>query len=318
MIDNKTSKMFRGIAMLMVMLSHFLICVEVEQIGPELRTFIGGWGVYGVDIFFMLSGYGLVKSANKSGINLIFVLKRFFNSYIPYIILAGFWVLYDKSFGEPGAVVDLLTGRSFWFMTVLFVLYILFMISYKIGKFREAILTVGVVGYCIYLYKSGHADFWYLSNAAFLVGVYAATAEGKIGKNAKAWFKRNASGLTAVITSVLVFLSLNKGYATTENGQIGIHLVMSLIFTVLVLLICAQTYGGGILLPAMGRFSLYIYLLHHRLFFMFLSMNERFGALAIVTLATLGVIFVGISVGYAFEWNLNQIMKLIENKLDNK
>ena len=69
MIDNRTSKVFRGIAILMVIASHFAGGMYEESFNEALRQWISTWGVYGVDIFFMLSGYGLVKSYQKNGID---------------------------------------------------------------------------------------------------------------------------------------------------------------------------------------------------------------------------------------------------------
>ena len=56
----------------------------------------------------------------------------------------------------------------------------MFMVSYKIGWFKEILLTAMVAAFSLWLYKApAFQDFWMLSNAAFLIGVYAATLEEK-------------------------------------------------------------------------------------------------------------------------------------------
>ena len=107
----------------MVIASHFAAGMYEESFNEGLRQWISTWGVYGVDIFFLLSGYGLVKSYQKSGIDKRFVLKRFLNSYVPYILIAGFFAITDKAIDTPRAVVNLLIGFDHWFMCVLFAFF---------------------------------------------------------------------------------------------------------------------------------------------------------------------------------------------------
>ena len=75
MIDNRISKVFRGIAILMVIGSHYAGWMHTEPFNETVRAWISTWGVYGVDVFLLLSGYGLVKSYEKNGIDKQFVLK---------------------------------------------------------------------------------------------------------------------------------------------------------------------------------------------------------------------------------------------------
>ena len=65
MITAKTSKTLRGIAILIVIASHFAEWMFLEPAHPGLRHMIGTWGPPGVDIFLLLSGYGLYLSARK-------------------------------------------------------------------------------------------------------------------------------------------------------------------------------------------------------------------------------------------------------------
>ena len=270
MIDNKTSKVFRGIAILMVIASHYAGWMYTESFNESLRVWISTWGVYGVDIFFLLSGYGLVKSASKSGIDKSFIIKRFMNSYVPYILIAGFLALLDKHIDSPGALIKLLIGYDYWFMCVLFAFYIMFMIFYRFGgRVKEILLTLGVIGFSYWLYiKPEFQDFWFLSNGAFLLGVYAATLEARLGDKLK----------SAIIKSNLAFVSFSlmviSAFWHVSGGALLAHLLASMMFTIMALGLCVQFRGEGFILPILGSYSLYVYLVHTRLFWKFVAFKE--------------------------------------------
>lgn len=315
MIDSKTSKMFRGIAILMVIASHFAAGMYAEPIYPVAKEFISKWGIYGVDIFFLLSGYGLVKSAAKNGINKAFGVKRLMNSYMPYILIIGFFAIVEKSVDGPKALWTLISGADYWFMNIIFVFYIIFMIVYKIDKFKEIFITIAIVGYSYWMYNSGKSDFWVLSNGAFLVGIYAAAIEERFGDKVKLWINR--LNLTA-----LAFIVMMVSWAAyASNEKMWVHMVLSMSFTIMMLGICANFNGGGIILPVIGRYSLYIYLLHLRLFWKYVMIivgrYPEWSYRRIAMIAATITIVISVVVGYAMEWNLSLICRLpdiIRNK----
>jgi len=308
MIDNKTSKVFRGIAILMVIASHYAGWMYAPPIDESWRQWISSWGVYGVDIFFLLSGYGLVKSASKNGIDKRFVVKRFLNSYVPYILIVGFFAIIDKSLDSTQAVIKLLVGYDFWYMAVLFGLYILFMVFYKIGKFKEILLTIGVIAFTYWLYVKGQADFWELSNGAFLIGVYAATLENKFGDKVKEFIvKINLACIGFAAMVVCAFWHV-------LSGKMCAHMTASMLFTVMALGLLVQMKAGGVVLAALGRYSLYIYLLHTRLFWKFVAYNEDWSYMKGAVIAGLITLFVSVAVGFCFEWWLAKVSKAVLNK----
>ena len=56
MITKQTSACFRGIAILMVVASHYAEWMIEATTYPVVREFLCGFGVLGVDIFFLVSG----------------------------------------------------------------------------------------------------------------------------------------------------------------------------------------------------------------------------------------------------------------------
>lgn len=307
MIDNKTSKVFRGIAILMVIASHYAGWMYTESLNESLRVWISTWGVYGVDIFFLLSGYGLVKSASKSGIDKSFIIKRFMNSYVPYILIAGFLALLDKHIDSPVALIKLLIGYDYWFMCVLFAFYIMFMIFYRFGgRVKEILLTLGVIGFSYWLYiKPEFQDFWFLSNGAFLLGVYAATLEARLGDKLK----------SAIIKSNLAFISLGlmviSAFWHVSGGALIAHLCASIMFTLMTLGLCVQFRGEGFILPILGSYSLYVYLVHTRLFWKFVAFKESWSYFKGSVIAGLITLIFAAVLGFVVSKCLDKATKLL-------
>ncbi len=307
MIDNKTSKLFRGLAILMVIGSHYAGWMYAEPFSETWKEWVSGLGVYGVDIFFMLSGYGLVKAYEKNGIDRRFIVRRFLNSYVPYILIAGFFALIlDRSIDSPVALGKLLIGFDYWFMCILFAFYIMFMVFYKIGYFKEILLGASVIGFSWWIYSRGFQDFWVLSNGAFLIGVYAATLEKKFGDKVKElMIKCNLSliGFAGMVACTFWFVF---------TGEMTAHMFTSMIFTLMTLGLCIQFRGEGIILPPLGRFSLYVYLLHSRLFWIVAGKYGEMSYFKMAVLAGVITLAVSVAVGFVFEFCLGKIGKLVK------
>ena len=300
--------MFRGIAIIMVLVSHYAAAMYVEPMYPELREFIATWGIYGVDIFFLLSGYGLTKSADKNGIDGMFVLKRFVSAYLPYFFIVGICSLVDKAFTSWTDVFRFLIGYDYWYMAVLFSFYIMFMIFGKCGKFRDILLTAGIILFTWILRKKGMSDFWELSNGAFLIGVFAASLENRFGSKVGEFIKK--SGLCSI---AIVFMFL-FGYIYSRTGEMWAEMTRSMCFSVAALALCVCIQGGGIILPVIGKYSLYIYLLHLRLFWKFVYINENWDYVISAAVAGVLTLVICVAVGFATEYNLNLIIKVAQKK----
>ena len=308
MIDIKTSKMFRGIAILMVMISHYAWFVFNNPIHERLVLFITSWGVYGVDIFLVLSGYGLTKSAESKGIDGLFVLKRFVSVYLPYFFIVGFFNIVDKAFTCKEDVIRFIIAKDYWYLAVMFALYIMFMIFGKMGKYRDILLSVGVVAFSVFLWKRGMQDFWVLSNGAFLLGVYAASLEKKYGDKVEAFVKKSRFPIITIVMT-LVF-----GFIFSKTGRMWAEVTRSLWFSLAALSLCICIKGRGVILPILGRFSLYIYLLHMWLFEKIAIFFKDWNSIASVFVTGVIILVISIALGFAMETNLNLWVKAVQNK----
>lgn len=142
-----------GIAIIWIVLFHSNISAPDNFFLRALwYLFVSFGGGIGVDIFFILSGFGLFYSLQYAGnefVNRDFFLgvkrmKRILPSYlivaILYYILKG-----DFSFYNLCQLNFLVNGiRDFWFIPAIVICYLLFPLFYLIGKrigFRNMIIV---------------------------------------------------------------------------------------------------------------------------------------------------------------------------------
>jgi|GEM_PF-4340064 len=173
LIGKNTSYFLRGIAMIMVVLSHYFEWGETAITNKGLVAFMSALGDPGVGIFFFLSGYALYKGYpnGMNGQAKKYIISRLKGVYIPYLLIAGVIRLLDNGFTDFKSVIYYLTGRDYWFMAVIFAIYIAFLLVGMLPKWRLFIMTVLIIDLSLWLYISGHEVFWYDANWCFALGM---------------------------------------------------------------------------------------------------------------------------------------------------
>ncbi|MCR5399392.1 MAG: acyltransferase [Lachnospiraceae bacterium] len=306
MISKETGKLLRGIAILIVIASHYAEWVYMPVTYGFVYETIAKWGPVGVDVFLLMSGYGLHKSVtggkygknNKNGITPAFVIKRLLGAYVPYLICRTLIYLYSGTWKEALAegtmkevMKDYFLGGGFWFMSVLFTMYIAFMIIYRFGGvLRVPLISAFVIFQTYYLYTKGYADFWELSNMAFVIGILAAAAEGRWKKQmSAAWYK---VALAAISVAGICYTYNGMIHATPDvkPSYFAWELAFNIFFTLAVLVIAyiIPTWKGPVL-TSIGESSLFVYLLHTAMFWALVFKFDKFGyavATAITALIT--------------------------------
>ena len=152
LLPKRETNWFRGIAAVMVILSHYAEWwtwfTPVEGDGAVFQLAFTKLGIYGVDIFFLLSGYAMVISLGQNPMNKHFVWKRIKNTYIPYFIVVGIIELISEGFVSLQDFLYFASGYDYWYMFVLFLFYIAFIIIYAIIKNKGFRVTA----FCIFTY----------------------------------------------------------------------------------------------------------------------------------------------------------------------
>lgn len=172
-ISKNTSYFLRGIAMLMVIFSHYFEW-GAQFVGSEsVAEFVSKLGDPGVGLFFFLSGYALYlgygsedKKTDKT-----YLWKRFKNMYFPYLLIATVIAVLSNNIEEPKDVIRLLAGADYWFIIIILIIYISFYFVGKLPKYRVFIMTVFIIDMSLWLYLNEFADFWYTANWCFALGL---------------------------------------------------------------------------------------------------------------------------------------------------
>lgn len=297
LLNRDATAWFKGLAIIMVILSHFAewwTWFYTEQGTSELiRDGISRLGPYGVAIFFLFSGYGLAKSAGKRRIGIRFILKRIVNVYIPYLIMVVLITLLSGGFESKEDIRKIFYGQDFWYMTVLFSFYLAFMAIWLVFdhyQVRAILLVIFTYWYSNHLYQQGEYDFWFISNIAFAIGALLALYEPKVKK------VMDKMGILFVLLfgagSVMVVRSALYVEHVWEEPvhEIWSRIIAVTIFTLFIASLSAIWKWYGPVLPILGKYSLYFYLSHTFLFmwainFFEYEMSINFAIAAIIILA---------------------------------
>lgn len=321
LMDKRETDWFRGAAAVMVVVSHYAEWwawfTPTAGKGEIFRLALSKLGVYGVDIFFLLSGYAMVHSLGQERMHPQFIWKRIKNVYIPYFLVVGVIELLSGGFASLQDIWDLACGKDYWYMCVLFIFYIGFIAVYTVmgGKGPRT------VAFCIFtyifiyaLYESGKQDFWFVSNAAFAIGVVAA----EYGQIIKKWIDRAGVLLMAVLLTGMVFavrsgldpnVAMNRERVQLLRMEIG----ATVVWTFLVLLLAAKCRIRERSLAFLGKHSLYIYLTHTFIFMWSVNNLEtayalRFAFSAVATVA------VSVSCSRLIDWGRKTVFRLHAGK----
>ena len=289
---------FRGIAVIMVVLSHYAQWwtwfAATEGKWEVLRLGVSKLGAYGVDIFFLFSGYAMVHSMGQERMYPNFIWKRVRNVFFPYFLVVGSIELVSDGFHSWQDFWDFISGKDYWYMHVLFLFYIGFIVIYTImgGKGSRCVVFC-IFTYCMSygMYREGMADFWFVSNAAFAIGVAVGEYEEEVGKLIK-----KAGGLLMAVLGAGMALAVRSGLEpgiAAEKGAeelLRMEIGASLIWTLLVLVLTVKCSRKGKVLSYLGKRSLYIYLTHTFIFMWMVNVLECGIALRFLVSATVTVI----------------------------
>lgn len=321
--SRQASTWFKGLAIIMIVLSHFAEWWSwffVEEGNRELiRDGISRCGPYGVAIFFLFSGYGLVKSAGDKRIDWRFVLKRIVNVYVPYLVIVSAIKLLSGGFGIESAedLGKFLYGDDFWYMTVLFSFYLAFMAIWFVvtnRQIRAVLMVVFTYWYSNHLYEGGAQDFWYISNIAFASGVlfglyepYVKKAMDKVGIIFAIVF---GAGSYWVVRTTLY----TEQIWATPQEEIRSSIIAVTIFTLFVASLAAVWKWYDPVIPVLGSYSLYFYLTHTFLYMWAVNNIDEDMKMRILIAAGL-IAVVSIVMGIIMDILLKPVQNLLKKKV---
>lgn len=322
--SKQASTWFKGLGIIMIVLSHFAEWwswfFTEEGTREIIRDGISRCGPYGVAIFFLFSGYGLVKSAGDKRIDWRFVLKRIVSVYIPYLVIVTSITLLSGGFDfeNVGDFGKFLYGDDFWYMTVLFSFYLAFMAIWFVvtnRHVRAVLMAVFTYWYSNHLYVTGEQDFWYISNIAFAIGVllalyesYAKIVMDKVGI------------LLAIVFGAGSYWVVYKTLYTEQVWAMPVEEIRSsiiavTIFTLFVVSFAAIWKWYDPVLPVLGSYSLYFYLTHTFLFMWAVNNGNIHEEMKVrILYAAVIIAVVSIVLGIVMDMMLKPLQNLLKKK----
>lgn len=325
----------KGLAILMIVLSHIgYFLVSDRQFLVPLSNYAG----VGVDLFLVLSGYGLVTSALKKPLSIgSFYLKRLPKLYLPTILTLGIFLLLDSFFLHqtyplkttllnifgvfPRADLYLDIDSPLWFITFLLANYFLFPIIFHrrfpalsaiLMTFATWIFVLGVPTLGILSPNLDH--FYKLHFLSFPLGMLLAA----ILNQPSAWIASTTKKLQATIKNpntinffrfIGLILAGSTLYFTYYHSQIGESWIreaiasLAAVISIIIIFILKRIDFGSLAL--LGVFSFEIYLLHWPLLWRYNFLYGKFPA----GIATLMYLSIFLGLGYLYNKLINRLLE---------
>ena len=270
LFDRQTGYWFRGIAIIMVIASHYAewwsLFLAVEGRAEDFRLALSKLGVYGVNIFFLFSGYGLTKAAENKGVDGNFILRRMQSVYIPYLVIIGIVQILSGGFASFSDFVGFLYGKDYWFMVVIFLFYIGFVLLWQVLKnphLRILIFLLYTFAIIQVLYDKNMQSFWYVSNMAFALGILMGTYE--TGLCRVPLLVRIL--LIPLLLAFTIYYELYMDQAGMTPEQIlRLQMLNTVLWTTQIACIASLIPWHGPVFIALGKRSLPLYLVHTFIF----------------------------------------------------
>ncbi len=306
MIDKNTGMFLRGAGAFLVILAHYsqwYLTLENNRIAWLLSK----TGRYGVAVFFLVSGYGLVFSA-KRGLDYRWLCRRLNNVYLPYLCIWGIICLFEKREWSALNLVKYLSGMDMWFVFVILLFYILFYIVWKFSRKKILWMAVGVSVISIILAVTVKSSVWYSSNYAFLIGIVAGRYDESIG----VWLQQRK----AICCGILLFGFLCSGviytYFTNKSEFIYIlgKITASILYTLFILGVFAYREKTNWIFMKTGAISLELYLVHNFVLLRLSLVKEKIGAA--------GVLLFSLLLSVVFSLILHEIFGLLQRRMKRK
>lgn len=283
-LSKEQTASIKGIFILLVFLSHFNSYVTFN--GTLNWYYIHAVGFFGqtmVTLFLFYSGYGVMESIQKKGMNYVDAIpkKRVlgtlfrFDCAIILFLCVGF--ITNNVYDVRRILLSLIgwdhVGNSNWYIFVILLLYMITYLSFKIFKGENYLLPIT----CVFILTMCWACYCYITNIRTLMwydtalcyvfgmlwSIYKEKIEVFINKSNIVW------GLTLFV-AILGFFGLRK------TSSIVSALLVNLVFVVIVVVFTMRVNVGNKILQRAGELLFEIYILQRipMILFKYIGLHE--------------------------------------------
>ena len=297
---SKTRGMLMGTAMLLIILFH-TSCVY-----PPVLDLIKNFGDFGVNIFFLISGFSMYYAWQKKQEILYFYKKRFLRIGITFLPIAVVWCMFSYVLHEitlAEAIRKILTIQFWvdgnllhWFVSGILVFYLLtppwMKLQEKMPKFC-LILTVLGCGIAVILPELGvsYIQCFLQRVPTYFMGLYL----GKASYEKKAMGKKEKAVVICLGIAGFICFALDGFNTLRYQYKFCIYLLLTIPVTFFLAFALEKLKEGRLtaILNFFGVITLEVYLLHEKVIKILgmvlgklpVILDERFIILNLVALA---------------------------------
>lgn len=268
------TNLIKGVFVLLVLLGHAVTYVKLD--GALDQTYITlkeHLHQMVVSVFFLYSGYGMMKSILKKGYGYIkeIPLKRFLIVLLNFDIAVCLYLIVGAFLGQTFDIKTILfsligwesVGNSNWYMFAIFGLYILMFFSFILLRWCEkrgaiyvgtAIFTVMTMLFVLWEIRMGLPNWYYNTMILMPVGCWYALLQKPIEK----FVMKNDYAYALV--GAFLFVGYWLSYGSRWSGGIERYTIWALFFVAVVVFITMKVSFRSKVLSWFGEhvFSVYI------------------------------------------------------------
>lgn len=270
-LSHSRTTTINGVFVLMVFFSHFYsyyINDNLSAFDSIPHKFVSLFGQLMVTTFLFFSGYGIMYSIkNKNKYIDSFLKKRFLPTWVNFAIAVSIFAIVDLFLNITYPLKNYLLayigyesiGNSNWYMFMIFALYILTALGFKVfgKKYTKGIIFVmaSSIIYIILMRLAKGGGYWCNTILCYPLGMIVYHKKELIEKILSNKRKQILTfACTAIVTVGLHFV-LNRIYSDI------LHLIMSMTFCLLVLVVSRWFYLKSKIFEFFGKYVFWIYIL---------------------------------------------------------
>lgn len=232
---NNTERLKGGLA-LAVLLHHLYQKTNIVGHDSLLGFFMQSLGYYCVSLFFFISGFGLIMSANRGGYLQTYQRNRVLPIFVINAILVIVYVIEKFLFGVEVTFNNVLMSLTYggdivengWYLLCIIIFYELFYLSARFSSTHicKCIFTL-TIAYMSIAVCLGMSVWWYISSLAFpcgvLFGSYKLDVDKHVRKN-KTFFM-----VMSAVLFIICFLSIYWLRIEDVDNGMCMHYIISII-----------------------------------------------------------------------------------------
>lgn len=301
----ESTKAIKGIIAILIIIHH--ITIIGIQIEPLMGMQYVGYLLVGV--FFLYSGYGLMKSV-KTKENYLkgFITKRIPAILVPFFVMNSLYLLVlSVCFGRTYSILEILNyvlgiqliNSYAWYTIMILVFYLAFYFFFKIFKEKKAVILIGIFILLSIVFCMKFVGVqWFLSSLSFFIGILLAYQERRILE----WVKKKYLLCLLIVLFATIGCFL-LGFVLVESAIVNqlTAVVCNFFFTLTVIVVNMKLQIKNEITIFLGNISYEIYLVHKLVLFIMLGYLNKIGPTSYMILC------IGVSVILAY--GIHQIDK---------